>query len=150
MSFILNTGLMLLVWLQTPAAAVVVGLEDGQQLVLENPEFFGFIQGSGDQALLTYRQETFHGQMPLNSISRIDFGKYKRGEPFPLIVTLKNGMKVEVQSERRSFVMVRGKTDFGIVTIKHPDPLSVPLRITTRSPNRKNNLTIQYLEFPTS
>jgi len=45
---------------------------------------------------------------------------------------------------------VRGKTDFGIVTIKHPDPLSVPLRITTRSPNRKNNLTIQYLEFPTS
>jgi len=47
-------------------------------------------------------------------------------------------------------VTVRGKTNFGIVTIKHPDPLSAPLRLSTRSANRKNDLTIQYLEFPTS
>jgi len=148
MSFILSTFLML--WLQSPASTVVVGLEDGQKLVVENPEFSGFIQGLGAQAVLMYRQEKFHGQMPLNTVSRIDFGKYKRGAPFPLLVTLKNGMKLEVQSERRYFVTVRGKTDFGIVTIKHPDPLSAPLRLSTRSANRKNDLTIQYLEFPTS
>jgi len=147
MSFILNAFLML--WLQTPGA-VVVGLEDGQKLVVEDPEFSGFIEGRGDQAFLIYRQEKFHGQMPLNAVSRIDFGKYKRGESFPLTVTLKSGKKLEVQSERRYFVMVRGKTDFGNVTIKHPDPISAPLRLSTASPNRKNDLTIQYLEFPTS
>jgi hypothetical protein len=46
--------------------------------------------------------------------------------------------------------MIRGKTDFGTVTIKHPDPLSTALRITNRSPDRKNDVTIQYLEFPAS
>ena len=30
------------------------------------------------------------------------------------------------------------------------DPISAPVRIRTKSPNRKNDLTIQYLEFPAS
>jgi len=148
MSFTLNA--FLIFWLQTPGAAVVVGLDDGQKLVVENPEFSGFIEGRSREAVLAYRKEKFHGEIPLNTIQRIYFGKYKKGKPFPLTVTLKNGQKLEVQSERRDFVAVKGKTDFGIVTIKHPDPLSSPLKLSTKKPNRKDDLTIQYLEFPAS
>ena len=148
MSFILNAFLIL--WLQTPGAGVVVGLDDGQKLVVENPEFSGFIEGRNRDAVLVYRQQKFHGQIPLNTVSRIDFGKYEKGKPFPLTVTLRNGQKLEVQPERTDFVLVKGKTDFGNVTIKHPDPLSAPLKLSTKKPNRKNDLTIQYLEFPAS
>ena len=113
MSFTLNA--FLIFWLQTPGAAVVVGLDDGQTLVVENPEFSGFIEGRSREAVLVYRKEKFHGEIPVNTISRIDFSKYKKGKPFPLMVTLKNGQKLEVQSERRDFVVVKGKTDTGFV-----------------------------------
>lgn len=139
----------LLFLLQTPAGqTVVVGLGDGQQLVVENPEFSGFIEGRSGDAVLMYRQANFHGEMPMRSISRIEFGAYKKGQPFPLTVTLKNGQKLEVVSERRDFVTLKGRTEFGTVTIKHPDPVSSPIQLGTKKPNRKNDLTIQYLEFP--
>jgi hypothetical protein len=152
--FILNA--LLLLWLQVPAPAaaavpvVVVGLGDGQQIVLNSADFSGFIDGHNRDAVLMYRHEDFHGEMPLNTVSKIEFGAYQRGKPFPITVTLRNGQKLEIQAERRNFVMVRGKTDFGSVTIKHPDPISAPVRIRTKAPNRKNDLTIQYLEFPAS
>jgi hypothetical protein len=149
---ILNALLLLALQIPVPSVvpAVIVGLNDGQQLVLNSADFSGFIEGRDRDAVLMYRQENFHGEMPLNTVSRIEFGAYKRGQPFSMTVTLKSGQTLEVQSERRDFVMVKGKTDFGSVTIKHPDPLSPVLRLSTRRPNRKDDLTIQYLEFPTS
>src|SRR5262245_40361843 len=131
-----------------PMPKVIVGLLNGQQFVIENPEFSGFIKGRDADAVLTYRLEKAHGQMPTNTIARIDFGRYKQGKPFLLIVTLRNGQKVEVQSERYAFVTVSGKTDAGSILIKHPDPVSSPVKLTTKKPNRKRDLTIQYLEFP--
>lgn len=144
-------NLLLILLLQAPAArnSVVVGLDDGQQLVVENPQFSGFIESRDGDAVLLYRQENFHGELSIKSVSRIEFGEYKRGQPFALTVTLKNGSKLEVQSERRDFVMVKGKTDIGAVTIKHPDPIASTIKISTRKTNRKGDLTIQYLEFPT-
>ena len=137
--------------LQTPARQVVlVGLGDGQQIVVQNPEFAGFIEGRSGEAVLMYRQENFHGEMPTKTISRIEFLPYKKGKPFPMTVTLKNGQKLDVESERRDFFTVKGKTDFGTVTIRHPDPVSSIVKITTKKPNRKNELTVQYLEFPAS
>ena len=88
--------------------------------------------------------------MPVKTISRIEFGPYRKGKPFPMKVTLKSGEELDVESERRDFVEIKGKSELGTVTIKHPDPISVPVRITTRKPNRKKDLTIQYLEFPSS
>lgn len=140
---------LLMFLLQTPASqTVVVGLGDGQQLVVENPEFAGFIEGRSGDAVLMYRQQTFHGEMPMRAIARIEFGAYKKGQPFPMTVTLKNGQKLEVVSERRDFVTLKGRTEFGTVTIKHPDPVSAPVKLGTKKPNRKDDLTIQYLEFP--
>ena len=139
----------LLFLFQVPVVqTVIVGMGDGQQLVLENPSFSGFIEGENGEAVLTYRQENFHGELPLRSVSRIEFREYKRGRPFPLTVTLKNGQKLEVESERRDFVTLKGQTQFGSVTINHPDPISSTVRLTTRKPNRKDDLTIQFLEFP--
>src|SRR5712692_1506555 len=145
---ILNLLLVLLLQTPAPGQKVVVGLGDGQQIVLENPEFSGFIEGKNGDAVLMYRQENFHGEMPMKTISRIEFGAYKKGKPVPMTVTLRNGQKLEVQSERRDFVTLKGKTDFGNVTIKHPDPTSAILKLTTKKPNRKKDLTIQYLEIP--
>ena len=145
-------NLFLAVLLQTPAPAqkVVVGLSDGQQLVVENPEFSGFIQGRDGDAILMYRRENVHGEMPVKTISRIEFGAYEKGKPFAMTVTLRSGQKLEVHSERRDFVTLRGKTDFGTVTIKHPDPVSAPVKLSIKKPDRKKDLTIQYLEFPAS
>ena len=147
---ILLLNLILMLPVQTSLPAVIVGLNDGQQLLLQNPQFSGFIQSRDGDAILMYRQANFHGELSLKGISRIDFGEYKEGKPFALTVTLKNGQKVQVQTERRDFVVVKGNTDLGTVTIKHPDPLSSPVKISSRTPNRKNDLTIQYLEFPSS
>jgi hypothetical protein len=145
-------SLFLTLLLQTPAPnnRVVVGFIDGEELVVENPEFFGFIHGPGRSAVLTYRQKNLHGQMSMNAISRIEFGKYQKGRPFAITVTLRTGETLEVQSERDNFVTLRGTTNRGTVIIKHPDPVSAPLKLTTGKPNRKKDLTIQYLEFPTS
>lgn len=132
--------------LQAPAPTVIVGLVDGQQLVLENPDFSGFIETRDSDAMLMYRQAMFQGEMSLRSVSRIDFGVYQKGKPFPMTVTLRNGQKIEVQS-RKDFLMLKGRTDLGPVTIKHPDPLSSPLKVSTKKPNRKNDLTIQFLEI---
>jgi len=146
---------LLLLFLQAPAPAtvgqaVVVGLNDGTTVNVGTPEFNGFIDGRGRDAVLTYYNGKTHGEMPVRTISRIEFGPYKRGRPFLLKVTLRNGDQVNVEAEQRDFVTIKGKTDSGNVTIKHPDPIAVPLRITTRKPNRKKSLTIQYLEFPPS
>ena len=145
------TTLFLLMFLQTPPAAqiVTVGLENGDTVTIENPQFTGFIESSFGAAVLMYRKKDLHGQLPLSNISRIDFGRYKRGEPFALEVTLRSGQKIEVVTEHRNFLMVRGKTDIGTVIIKYPDPISAPLKLSTRRADRKNDLTIQYLEFPT-
>jgi hypothetical protein len=140
----------LLTFLFQTSQTVVVGLDDGMKVTLETPDFSGFIEGKGTDAVLMYHEKKFHGEMPLKTISRIEFGPYKKGKPFHLKVTLRNGDEIEVESERRDFVTIRGKTDFGIVTIKHPDLQTTPLRITTGQPNLKKGLTIQYLEFPPS
>src|SRR5215470_16738116 len=133
------TTLFLLVFLQTPAATqtVTVGLENGNTVTIENPQFTGFIESSFGAAVLMYRQQNLHGQLQLSNISRIDFGRYKRGEPFALEVTLRSGQKVEVVTEHRNFLMVRGKTDIGTVIIKYPDPISAPLKLSTRRADRK-------------
>ncbi len=144
--FLLNV--LLFFWMQAPAPRVVVGLLDQQQVVVENPRFSGFIQTRGDDAVLMYRQEKFHGELSVQSISRVDFGEYRKGKPVRLTITLKNGQKLEVESERKDVLMVQGRTDFGTVTIKHPDPLSSPVKLAGRKPNRKDDLTIAYLEFP--
>jgi hypothetical protein len=143
--------LFLALLLQTPAAEkVTVGLSDGQKVVLESPEFSGIIQGRGSDTALIYRQEKLHGTMPINTISKIEFGEYQKGKPFRMTVTLKNGQKLELQSERHDFVSLKGKTDQGTVTINHPDPVTAPLQLGSKKPNRKQDLTIQYLEFAAS
>ena len=67
-----------------------------------------------------------------------------------VVVGPDDGMKVttDAPDERRDFLTIRGKTDFGTVTIKHPDPVSSLVKLVTGKPNRKKGLTIQYLEFP--
>jgi hypothetical protein len=142
-------GLLLMFLFQTPQT-VIAGLDGGTKVTFDTPDFSGFIDGHGSDAVLMYREKTFHGEMPLKTISRIDFGPNKDGKTFQLKVTLRNGEERNVETERRDFVMIRGKTDSGLVTIKHPDPANTPLKITTRSPRRKKGLTIQYLEFPAS
>jgi hypothetical protein len=148
----LMLNLLLAIVLQAPGPGekVVVGLEDGQELLLQDPEFSGFIEGRNGDAVLMYRQADFHGEMPLKTIARIEFRPYKRGKPFSMTVTLRNGQTLQVESERRDYVSLRGKTEFGTITIKHPDPISVPVKLTTRKADRKKDLTIQYLEIPTS
>src|SRR5579862_2061082 len=138
-------SLVLFFLFQTPQT-IIVGMDDGTKLTFEAPDFTGFIEGKGTDALLLYHQKTFHGEMPLKTISRIEFGPYKKNKPFQLKLTLRNGDELDVESERRDFVTIRGKTDLGVVTIKHPDPLAAPLKLTTGKPNRKKSLTIQYLE----
>ena len=142
-------SLLLTLLFQTPQT-VIVGMDDGMKVTFQTPDFTGFIEGRGTDALLLYHEGTFHGEMPLKNIARIDFGRYKKGKPFELKVTLRNGDELNVETERRDFVTIRGKTELGVVTIKHPDPLAAPVKLTTGKPNRKKSLTIQYLEFPTS
>ena len=148
----LNFSLLVLLMLQTPAAGqeVVVGFLNGQQILVQDPDFSGFIEGHNGNAILTYRQAHVHGEMPLKDISRIEFGPYKKGHPFSMVVTLRNGQMLQLESERRNYISLRGKTELGQVLIKHPDPLSAPAKLTTHPPNRKKDLTIQYLEIPAS
>jgi hypothetical protein len=145
-------SLLLALLLQAPPALqpVVVGLDDGNRVAFDSPDFSGFIEGRGGDAVLLYHEKKFHGEMPVKTISRIDFGPYKKGKAFQLKVTLRSGDELNVESERRDFLTIRGKTELGLVTIKHPDPLSTPVKLTTGKPNRKKSLTIQYLEFPPS
>ena len=150
MTWLASLFLMFLLQTPPPSPKVTVGLEDGQQVTIENPQFFGFIESSLGGAFLMYRQKDLHGQLPVSEISRIDFGRYERGQPYPMNITLRSGQILPVVSEYRNYLMVRGKTDIGIVTIKYPDPISAPLRLSTKPPNRKKDLTIQYLEFPAS
>ena len=147
MTWIVNLLFVALMQTPAPPLRVTVGLTDGQRIVVENPEFSGFIQGRNGEAVLTYREAKFHGQLPIPIISKIEFGAYKRGEPFAMSVTLKNGQNLHVESEYRTYVTLRGRTDLGMVTITHPDPTSFPVKITSKKPNRVHDLTIQYLEF---
>jgi hypothetical protein len=111
---------------------VLVGLTNNTQVTINDAQFTGFIESRPDgTAVLRYQQEKLHGVMPVDSIARIDFG-YRRGEPFPLSVTLRSGQKLEVWSEARNFVRVRGATETGEVVIVHPDPISIPLRLSTK------------------
>ena len=146
--WILNLTLMLL--LQAPATPnqVVVGLIDGQKVVVHNPKFNGFIRGRDNEIVLVYRQNHVYGQMPASVISKIEFGFYDKRRPFPMTVTLRNGEKLEVVGEGSNYVTLNGDTDVGAVRIKHPDPISTPLRISKKIPNRSRDLSIQYLEFP--
>jgi hypothetical protein len=143
-------NLLIALLLQTPLTAgrVVAGLIEGRQVVVDDPEYSGFIEGRGAGAVLMYRRHRVQGQMPVSAISRIDFLAYRKGMPFALAVTLKNGQKVEVQADGPNFVTVKGKSDIGTVLIRHPDPISPPLRLTTTKPDRAKDLTIRYLEFP--
>src|SRR5437879_4739951 len=100
----------LMLLLQAPQD-VVVGLNDGMRVTVETPDFSGFIEGKGADAVLLYHVKTLHGEMPLKTISRIDFGRYQKGKPFQLKVTLRNGNELDVESERREFLTIRGKTD---------------------------------------
>jgi hypothetical protein len=125
--------------------SVVVGLTDNTQVTLNDAQFTGFIQARDDgRIVLVYRQERLHGTMPVDVIARIDFG-YERGQPFPLTLTLKNGQTLQVRSEYRNFLKVRGTNDIGEIIIQHPDPISGPVELSTRAPNRANDLTIQFL-----
>jgi hypothetical protein len=147
---LLNLLLAFMLQTPTPGQKVVVGLDHGQEVTVQDPEFTGFIEGRSGDAVLLYHQAHLHGEMPLKTIARIQFGRYKRGKPFSLIVTLRNGQTLQVESERRDFVSLRGKTDFGVITIKQPDPTSNPVNLSTGKTNRRKDLTIQYLEIPTS
>jgi len=84
-------GILNLVWillLQTPQAAqvpsppppqtavpaatgqtVVIGFQDGMKVTVGNPEFSGFIEGRSGDALLSYRQGSVHGEMPVRTQS---------------------------------------------------------------------------------
>ena len=127
--------------------SVVVGLTNNTQVTLNDAQFAGFIQARDDgRIVLMYRQDRLHGTLFVDAIARIDLG-YERGQPYPLTVTLKNGQILQVQSEYRNFLKVRGITDTGEVFIQHPDPISVPVELRTRAANRENDLTIQFLEF---
>jgi hypothetical protein len=54
-------NLILFLGLQAPAPAphVIVGLVDGQQLLVEDPQYSGFIETRGTEADLKYRQDAF-------------------------------------------------------------------------------------------
>src|SRR5258705_7885891 len=99
MTLLLNLILFLMLQAPTAPSQVVVGLVDGQQLLVQDPHFSGFIETRGTGAGLKYRQDKFHGDLDLASVSRIDFEEYQRGKPFHLTVTLRNGQKIQVQSE---------------------------------------------------
>ena len=128
--------------------SVIVGLLDGQQLALDNPEWTGFIESRDNgEAVLLYREKQFRGELKLSTIQRVDIA-FKKDSPYQLSVTLKNGQKLQVESDRRNFVMVKGSTDSGSILIKHPDPISHVVQLSTKMPNREKDLTIKYLEFP--
>ena len=136
-----------------PAASgqtVIIGFQDGMKVTVGNPEFSGFINGRNGDAVLLYRERSLHGEMSVRNVAKIEFGPYRRGKPFLLKITLRNGEQRDVETERRDFVSIKGRTEFGTVTIKHPDPISATVRLSTKKPNRKKDLTIQYLEFPAS
>jgi hypothetical protein len=145
------TGLILALFFQTATpekVSVIVGLLDGQQLVVEDPHFTGFIESRDDgNVVLLYRDKQFRGDMKLSAIQRIDFA-YTKGEPFHLRVTLKNGQQLHVDSDRRDYLIVKGSTETGSVLIRHPDPTAAVVHMSTRKTDRGKDLTIQYLEFP--
>jgi len=133
---------------QTPAiTTVVVGLRDGQKLALDSPQFTGFLESRDTGGVLMYRQKDFHGELKLDAIERIDFN-YRKGKPYLLRLTLKSGHKLQVESDKRDFVVLKGATETGFVTIKNPDPISSEVGLSAGAANRKHDLTIQYLEFP--
>ena len=128
-------------------STVLACLTNGSQVTIQDPQFTGFIETRGEgQAFLLYRQDGLRGEISTDRISRIVFG-YQRGRPFPLVVTLKDGQSLQVQSNRRDFLQIRGMGPNGTVMLQHPDPLSVPLKLTTHSPDRLHDLTISCLEF---
>ncbi len=128
-------------------ATVIVGLTDGQRVTVQDAQFSGFIESGEQGTVLFYRARNYQGEIPLTEISRVEIG-YKRGEPFPLSITLRDGRKLDVWSERRHFLIIKGTTSLGAVTIRHPDPVSSPPDARTRKPDRKDDLTIRFLEFP--
>src|SRR6059036_3766469 len=105
----------------TAGQTVVIGFEDGMKVTVGNPEFSGFIDGRSGDAVLLYRERNFHGEMPVRTIAKIEFGPYARGKPFTLKITLRNGEQLDVETERGDFVTIKGRTDIGTITIKHPD-----------------------------
>jgi len=122
MTWILSLLVVSLLQQPPPVEQVVVGMLDGSQVTIANPEFTGFIQGHFPDAVLIYRLQSVHGQMPLKTISKLEFGPYEKGRPFAITVTLKNGEKLQVESERHDYITLAGKTNLGLVRIKQPGP----------------------------
>ena len=60
---------LLLMFLFQAPQTVVVGLDDGMKVTMDTPDFSGFIEGRGSDAVLLYREKTFHGEMPVKTIS---------------------------------------------------------------------------------
>jgi hypothetical protein len=154
----LSLSLILSFLLQTPGLApvvqpvvqhlsVVVGLKDGQKLAIDDAQFTGFIETRDNGGVLLYRQKEFHGELKLSAIQRINF-TYRKGRPYQLGLTLRNGKLLTVESDKRDFIMLKGATETGSITIKNPDPIAGAVRISTGAENRKHDQTIQYLEFP--
>ena len=121
----------------------------GKKLSIENPKFNGFIRGQDGEIVLAYRQNHVHGLMPdeRHFENRVRLLR-QRHRPFPMTVTLRNGQKARGRRDGSNYVTVNGDTDIGTVRIKHPDPISTPLRLSNDIPNRRKHLSIQYLEFP--
>src|SRR5262249_36957643 len=110
-SVMLILNLVLVLLLQAPqppqpataGQTVIVGFEDGMKVTVGNPEFSGFIDGRSGDAVLLYREHSLHGEMPVRTIAKIEFGPYRRGKPFTLKITLRNGEQLDVETERRNF-----------------------------------------------
>src|SRR5205823_12876685 len=79
----------------TAGQTVIVGLEDGMKVAVENPEFSGFIDGRSGDAVLLYRERAFHREMRVTAIAKIEFGPYKEGKAFPVKVTRMHGDLLE-------------------------------------------------------
>ena len=127
--------------------SVIVGLKDGQKVAVDDAQFTGFIESRDNGGVLLYRQKNFHGELNLSAIERINFN-YKKGRPYELTLRLRNGQFLTVESDKRDFILLKGATDTGNITIKNPDPIAGTVRISTGAENRKHDQTIQYLEFP--
>jgi hypothetical protein len=87
--------------------SVVVGLKDGQKVAVDDAQFTGFIETRDNGGVLLYRQKDFHGELNLSAIQRITF-TYQKGRPYLLVLTLRNGHLLTVESDKRDFIMLKG------------------------------------------
>jgi len=122
MTWILSLLVVSLLQQPAPVEQVVVGMLDGSQVTIRQSEFTGFIQGHFPDAVLIYRLQSVPWTDAPENISKLEFGPYEKGRPFAITVTLKNGEKLQVESERHDYITLAGKTNLGLVRIKAPGP----------------------------